>query len=182
MPSTEATNRPPLRRVSVALVAVTCTAGLAACGAGSRSATTGVANGGMPNAIKFAGCMRAHGVSNFPDPTAGPGGGINIGGPGSGIDPASPTFQSAQKACSKLMPGPSGPPRMTESGYLAALRFAKCMRGHGLADFPDPTRSPSAAAGNTLDIHGMVFQVDTGLNPMSPVFRHSAKACGLGFP
>jgi hypothetical protein len=61
-------------------------------------------------ALKFAQCMRSHGV-NIPDPQPG-NGGIRIGGPGSGVDPNSPTFQNAQKTCEKLLPkrpGGGGP-------------------------------------------------------------------------
>jgi hypothetical protein len=71
-------------------------------------------------ALKMAHCMRAHGVTNFPDPqiSTGPGGrgiGIRIGvGPnGAAGDTAcktpgpaftrSPAFQSAQKICMPLM-------------------------------------------------------------------------------
>ncbi len=180
MRSTEATIPAARHLVLGALVAVICGVTLTACGSGSGSATNAAA--GDRAAIRYASCMRTHGVPNFPDPTAGPGGAINIGGPGSGIDPSSPAFQSAQKTCAKLMPGPTGPPQMTESAYLAALKFAKCMRGHGLPDFPDPTRSPSAGAGNVLAIRGMVFQVSTGLDPMSPAFRHASAACGLRLP
>ncbi len=61
------------------------------------------------NGVRFAACMRSHGVPNFPDPQfqTGPGGGIGvrIGGPGSGINPRSPAFQSAQKACGSLIGG-----------------------------------------------------------------------------
>jgi hypothetical protein len=55
--------------------------------------------------LQFAQCMRAHGV-NIPDPSSGSGG-IAIGGPGSGqdINPNSATFQNAQKACQKYLPG-----------------------------------------------------------------------------
>jgi hypothetical protein len=64
------------------------------------------------NGLKFAACMRSHGVPNFPDPQiqSGPGGGVGvrIGGPGSGLDPRSPAFQSAQKACGSLFGG-AGP-------------------------------------------------------------------------
>jgi hypothetical protein len=56
-------------------------------------------------ALKFSACMRSHGVPKFPDPTFGNGGvGIKISG-GSGIDPTSPQFQAAQKACQKDLPG-----------------------------------------------------------------------------
>jgi hypothetical protein len=66
------------------------------------------------NALKFAECMRSHGVTNFPDPqfnTSGGGFGIRIhGGAGSGLDPSSPQFQAAQKACGKYMHLPNGGP------------------------------------------------------------------------
>jgi hypothetical protein len=59
------------------------------------------------NAVRFSACMRSHGVPNFPDPQFrnGPGGGlgVRIGGPGSGLDPKSPAFQSAQKQCGSLI-------------------------------------------------------------------------------
>lgn len=85
-------------------------------------------NGGMPpspaeqtrmqeQALKFSACMRSHGVPNFPDPEFSHGGGavrIRIGAkPGSagGIDPNSPQFQAAQKACQSIVPGgPKGGP------------------------------------------------------------------------
>ena len=55
--------------------------------------------------IELSQCMRTHGVLNFPDPTTGPGGGqaINLGP--EHIDPSSPTFQAAQRACQRIVPG-----------------------------------------------------------------------------
>ena len=54
--------------------------------------------------LKMAQCMRAHGVPDFPDPTAS--GGIEIhGGPGSDLNPDSPTFEAAQNTCQKDLPG-----------------------------------------------------------------------------
>jgi hypothetical protein len=51
-------------------------------------------------AIAHAECMRRHGVPNFPDPTFhGSAQGITVGSGGAGIDPRSPAFQHAQKAC-----------------------------------------------------------------------------------
>jgi hypothetical protein len=65
-------------------------------------------NGGKPKPLSaarrqqmlaFSQCMRAHGISGFPDPTFGSGGAqLRIDKP-SGIDPNSPAFQAAQKAC-----------------------------------------------------------------------------------
>jgi hypothetical protein len=53
--------------------------------------------------LKLSVCMRAHGVPNFPDP--GPNG-LRIG---PNIDPRSPQFQAAQKACAHDFPGGSPP-------------------------------------------------------------------------
>jgi|HubBroStandDraft_6_1064221.scaffolds.fasta_scaffold11804_3 hypothetical protein len=65
-------------------------------------------------ALQFAQCMRTHGVPSFPDPEfSRGGGGIHIGGKKNGpsrIDPSSPQFQAAQKACQSIMPGPKGGP------------------------------------------------------------------------
>ena len=47
--------------------------------------------------LTYARCMRAHGVSNFADPTSS---GLSL----SGVDPNSPQFQAAQKACFSLLP------------------------------------------------------------------------------
>jgi hypothetical protein len=80
-------------------------------------------NGGKPpspaeqakaqeQALKFSQCMRTHGVPSFPDPEFLHGGGavrIRLGGKRggpSGIDPNSPQFQAAQKACGSF--GPKG--------------------------------------------------------------------------
>jgi hypothetical protein len=56
-------------------------------------------------ALKFSACMRAHGVPKFPDPTFSNGGMRVKIEAGSGIDPSSPQFQAAQKACQDLIPG-----------------------------------------------------------------------------
>ena len=72
-------------------------------------------NGGRPpqlsaarraQMLKFSQCMRAHGLTNFPDPTFGPGGRVGLKLPGgSEIDPNSPAFQRAQSACAKYQRG-----------------------------------------------------------------------------
>lgn len=61
-------------------------------------------------ALRFVACMRAHGLTNMPDPVVNSQGvSFRITGrPGSGNGPSSPVFQAAQRACQKLLPG--GPP------------------------------------------------------------------------
>jgi hypothetical protein len=50
--------------------------------------------------LALAACMRAHGVPDYRDPTFGPGGMVSQGfGAKGGVDPNSPIFQAAQRAC-----------------------------------------------------------------------------------
>lgn len=53
--------------------------------------------------LKFVQCMRSHGV-NMPDPSV-TSQGIQMRLGGEGVDPSSPTFRAAQRACQSLMPG-----------------------------------------------------------------------------
>ena len=53
--------------------------------------------------LEYSECMRAHGISDFPDPSNG---GLSLrGGPGSDLNPNNPEFQAAQKACQSDAPG-----------------------------------------------------------------------------
>jgi hypothetical protein len=53
--------------------------------------------------VKFAECMRSHGI-NIPDPTTGATGGFGFGQALGNVDRNSPAFQSALKACQSLRP------------------------------------------------------------------------------
>jgi hypothetical protein len=56
-------------------------------------------------ALKYSACMRSHGVPNFPDPTFSNGRAqLKV----TGIDPNSPQFVAAVKACQSLRPGGGG--------------------------------------------------------------------------
>jgi hypothetical protein len=57
--------------------------------------------------LKFSQCMRAHGVTDFPDP--GSNGGISINGADHpDLNPSNSVFQRAQTACQPYMPGKGG--------------------------------------------------------------------------
>lgn len=143
-----------------------CALALAACGSAGKPAAAGGSNASA-SFLAFSVCMRSHGVPSFPDP--GPGGGIKLAA-GSGLDPRSPTFQSAQQSCKHVLPGGGPPAHVSESDKLAALSFAQCMRAHGVPNFPDPT---FPAAGGTMQGAGG----STEVNPDSPAFQQAAKAC-----
>jgi hypothetical protein len=158
--------------VALALAAVACGLALAACGSSGKPHEPSADAG-----LKFAACMRSHGVPNLPDPGGG-GGGIQIPS-GSGINPSSPAFQSAQKACSKLLPFPTPGGAGSETRKLAMLKLARCMRSHGISAFPDPTSSPPSAPPNggvAFGAGGSFLSVPQSLI-QSPGFKRDAAAC-----
>jgi hypothetical protein len=59
----------------------------------------------MASGLKLAECMRAHGITDFPDPNSS--GQMQISSsPGSNLNPDNPQFQTAQKACGGNLPVP----------------------------------------------------------------------------
>jgi hypothetical protein len=157
-----------LRPIALA-AAVSCALALAACGSSGPSSAAGTGNGDAA-ALRFADCMRAHGVPGFPDP------GTPVGGRGSGINPQAPAFRSAERACGEPAGGFTPPP-VSESRKLEAIAWAKCLRAHGVPGFPDPTLSPPSGGG--LDFAGLYFALGPGDSPQSPAFKQGARACGM---
>lgn len=164
------------RGPSIACALLSCALALAACGSSDKAHAS---DASFSQSLKFASCMRAHGVPNFPDPTAG-GGGIEIA-PGSGLNPFSPSFQSAQKACKAFAPPNPGPIKLSASERRKALVFAQCMRAHGDPSFPDPMLS---VQGDTpvIALRGLFFPVGAGFDPQAPAFKQAASECGLRLP
>ncbi|MGH8987616.1 MAG: hypothetical protein ACRDXC_03325 [Acidimicrobiales bacterium] len=163
-------------RGALPLIALTAAfaIGLSACGGGSPQ-TPGVASLGTttsttvgkvhPSGIKFAECMRAHGITNFPDP--GPTGNMvfNVSG---GINPSSARFRSALTSCKKYNPVRSGTVKPGGPSKAVLLEYAKCMRAHGVANFPDPVLFSGSTWG--FDLVGQV-------NQTSPGFQAANQAC-----
>jgi hypothetical protein len=114
--------------------------------------------------LAYARCMRAHGISDFPDPDAHGDLGLN-GQPGSDLDPNNPRFKAADAACKALRPAPHAPPQGLKAHTLA---YARCMRAHGISDFPDPkpdgTLQVQASPGGDLD-------------PNNPRYKAANDAC-----
>ncbi|MGH2888222.1 MAG: hypothetical protein ACRDNJ_01200 [Solirubrobacteraceae bacterium] len=91
----------PRRGLPRAGAALACAVVIAACGSSGATAGTGTGSAPTPKrftdaALRFARCMRTHGVSNFPDPST-PGGGIHIR-IGPGLNPFSPAFKAESRA------------------------------------------------------------------------------------
>lgn len=160
---------------SVTAAAIVAAAGLAllaaACG-GSRSTTTqrtsnSAASAQQNGAIAFARCMRSNGVPNWPDPTSS---GVfdksKLTSQQLGV--SSSRVQTAQSACNRLLPNGGSRPSPAELQQVKAqgLRFSRCVRSHGLPNFPDPGsdgRIPDPAS--------------VGIDQGSPKFQAANQAC-----
>jgi hypothetical protein len=164
---------PRARNLWASLAVIGCVLALPACGSSPKPSSASDSRT-RPQALKFAECMRAHGVPSFPDPG---GGGSGIDLTGTGINPESPAFKSARQACARLAPGGAGGVRATESQFLAAIRFAKCMRTNGFPDFPDPTRVDSPPGPILIVGDGLFFRVSPSFDPNTPEVNRTVAAC-----
>jgi hypothetical protein len=137
----------------------------------SSSSASATSSGGSAHAstLAYARCMRAHGIADFPDPDANGNLGLN-GQPGSDLDPNNPAYKAANNACKSLLPAPQAPPTGTRAQNL---RYARCMRAHGISDFPDPNPNGS------LQIHP---SPGSDLNPNNPQYKAADDACKQAIP
>jgi hypothetical protein len=166
--SAEARKRtiPPWRLVSFRGVALLTTAALvAACGSGgsngvasSSSNRPSAQSPGRRNGVRFASCIRAHGIPNFPDSAVSAIGQFETNVPR--YLKAEPQFRSAVHACQRDLPG--GGAAAKHVNVEQELTFANCMRSHGITDFPDPM------PGGGFNIPG---------NTNSPQFEAADNAC-----
>jgi hypothetical protein len=163
----------------MAAAAIAAAATIAACGSSSPKPSSASSSGGHPaqseirqaqqDATRFAVCMRSHGVPSFPDPTSPHEFKASLS-PESALV-RSPSFQSAYTACRHLLPNGGRPNQSTthsRARIAAALAFARCIRSHGLPNFPDPT--------STGDITPEIL-ANAGINLHQPAVQQAGDAC-----
>jgi hypothetical protein len=160
---------------------------VAACGSsspntGGATSAQGDSSGNRAKGLAFARCMRSHGVTNFPDPGSG-GGGFRLelsSGPSgtsvNGVAVNGPAFQSAMHACRSYLPNGGHPTAaQTAEAKAQALAMSRCMRSHGVPNFPDPQFKTGPGGGVGVQLNG------PGIDPNSPAFQAAQKACGSIF-
>jgi hypothetical protein len=158
------------------LAAAVLAAGVLAVAACGEDDAGGASTGSDPESeareagLKFAQCMREHGV-DMPDPSSDGGRQTFKVGPGEETSPEE--FEEAQAACQKYMDDVE-PPEMSEEQQQefreSALAHARCMRENGIENFPDPTFDERGGAQLRLDR-------STGIDPDDPEFKEAQKAC-----
>jgi hypothetical protein len=147
----------PRRAATLAVMAAVAVL-TTACGVhvhfGASASPASTPSNSFAQELALAQCMRGHGEPDFPDPA--PSGGFNAS--------VLSTFDNSQGEaaygdCRHLLAG-GGPSlaqleqdlqqaqQKEEKALPALLKFAQCMRGHGVPDFPDPTLSGQGVSGN----------------------------------
>ena len=149
----------------------------AACSGGASSNGASTASRSIPDnqqqELAYSQCIRSHGDPGFPDAKQGPG--------GAWLYPVTPQTQqyfsgagynAAQHACKKLQPNQPITPAEREAALKQLLQLARCMRAHGITNFPDPTTHGGAV--------GLSIGADIDIN--SPQFQAAQKACHMPGP
>jgi hypothetical protein len=142
-----------LSRGLPALVAIVLT--LAACTSKSPSdsGSPTTAASSAASAVAYSACMRTHGVPNYPDPDSS--GTLPKVSPQQ-LGVSSTLFASATSTCAHLL----HPSDVQEQQTLSGMHdFARCMRSHGVTNWPDPTTDSDGQA---------VFDLRGQINPDAP--------------
>jgi hypothetical protein len=161
--------RPP-SRLPPAVAAFAAATVIAACGSNSSSSSGSGSHLSAAqirqaehDAVSFADCVRSHGVPNFPDSP------YEQKQMLASSSAKAPAVQSAVAACGHLLPngGQSQSPEHRQAQITALVAFARCLRGHGFPNFPDPsttgqvTHEMLANAGIDLHQPAVVQAADT---------------------
>jgi hypothetical protein len=156
-----------------------------ACSGGPGSAD-GSSGAGRPTtstaAVAYSHCIRSHGVPDYPDPASN--GRVPKADPQQ-LGVSSSQLQAAQRDCQHLYPANGGslgaslrqceetgdcPQAMVQQVVSAMRIFSRCMRSHGVPNWPDPTVDSEGRPGfNLVPIHGT--------NWNSPYIQNKIFAC-----
>ena len=167
-PSAARTAAAIIATAALVLLAAACSSSPSSTGSGSS--TNAGASANSPSAIAYSQCMRSHGVPNFPDPSNGqvPKASAQL------LGVSTSQLQAAQTACQHLYPNNGGsggvltkdsieqceetgdcPQALVQAAMTALRTYARCMRSHGVPNWPDPTLDSEGRPGfNLLHVQG----------------------------
>ena len=116
--------------------------------------------------LKFARCMREHGLPWFPDPSNGK---MSVSIP-KGTDQKK--VEAAHEACKQYLPDGGTMHRPSAEDLDQMRGMAKCMRENGIPNFPDP--KPDGGL--------MIDPKKLGTGPGDPTWDKAEKACAQYAP
>ncbi len=167
-------NRGPRRAAALAVVAAVA---VLATGCSGGSAPSSASPPTYAQMLALAQCMRSHGVPDFPDPSASsegyslaPNGSLE--GAGGSVDINSSQAQAAYGDCRHLLPG--GPSvsqleqleqqeqQRQEQMLPVLLKYVRCMRSHGVPDFPGPGQSKASVNSAPINVNSPQYLAAAG--------------------
>lgn len=167
--------------LGVGLLAAACggstSPGVANLGSSSSTTVAGTAAGNsgsstltpqqLQTITAFAVCVREHGLPGFPDPAYSDGELNRLG-----YRKLSPRMVAATNKCpaQALAAGVVQTPAEIQQHLEQRLQITKCMRAHGIMNFPDPNANGSLTA--------PVGTPSSSINVSSPQYAAAAKTCG----
>jgi len=182
-------------RTAAAVTAFASLALLAAACGGSRafSGSDGSANTGgsttSASYVAYSACMRSHGVPNYPDPDSS---GQLPKPDAHHLGVSSSQLQAAQQACQHLLPNTGEainagsvqqcmladdcPQPLVQQVLNEERRFARCMRSHGVPNWPDPITDSQGRPVFAISIS------KDGFNPYSPPIWAKGNECSHLMP
>jgi hypothetical protein len=168
-----------LVRGGQAMVGVLLLAGLAGCSVRSGSpAATGTT--GSPDVaaivVEWVRCVRANGMPNLPDPQIDSDGEPHF--PTGTPDPPERALQACRSIVDRLPASARGDQETGPPPDIPLLvRFARCMREHGLTDFPDPKADGIFWLAGT-NARREIYGAGAEKQPPSPRASAALEACG----
>jgi len=114
---------------------------VAACGSSTGSSNGSGAGGSLNQrstvALRdLARCVRAHGIPSFPDPQVGSDGVPRF--PDSAPRIPAATQQACRAVADRIPPDYTSTTPVSASDFEQLAKFARCIRSHGVPDWPDP--------------------------------------------
>jgi len=170
--------RPRRARVAAVITVMAAAALLAAACSGSPSST---GSGGSPNAggsatsqlVAYTQCMRSHGVPDYPGPDSS--GQMPKITSGQQVGVSDSRLTAAQGACQDLWPYQAPTQAQQRQQLTDDVKFAQCMRSHGVPNFPDPTSSDGR-------VEFVISVSRDGFDPHSPQIIAKAHECQYVLP
>ena len=157
--------RAALLASSVGLAAAMLLVGCGGGGAAGGSATAQAASGTPDDeTMAIVTCYRTHGDPSFPDPVYDP----NDGRWHFAVSPGSAPA-STQQACQHLFPSNNASPPVPQAQFQQLVRWAECIRQHGVPNWPDPDPDGS-------------FPLPSSINPKDTANRAAGTACQRYLP
>jgi hypothetical protein len=121
--------------VGIALVVVVV-AGCSASGGSGAATTTSGQQAATAVLREFVRCARANGMPNLPDLRLDSNGQVSV--PEGTPEPPKSVERACRSIWERLPASATGDRGRPPADMQALLRYARCMREHGMADFPDP--------------------------------------------